>query len=112
MREYRRRCSSPRSSAVAYLAVNRSEEQRILKKLNFRVEWRARDLEAKIKLAGQSVVAAATDLATEERVDVEEFHQSPTDARKPNSTMADPAPSKIRTLAERRYARSSSTRGA
>jgi PAS domain S-box-containing protein len=60
---------------IAFLAVNRAEEQDVVRGLEYRVEWRARDLQAKINLAGQSLMATATDVATEPRVESREFYQ-------------------------------------
>ena len=60
---------------IAFLAVNRAEEQDVVRGLEFRVEWRARDLQAKINLAGQSLMATATDVATEPQVESHEFYQ-------------------------------------
>jgi PAS domain S-box-containing protein len=60
---------------IAFLVVNRAEERDVVRELEFRVEWRARDLQAKINLAAQSLMATATDVATEPRVEFEEFHQ-------------------------------------
>ena len=60
---------------IAFLSVNRAEEQDVVRGLEFRVEWRARDLQAKINLAGQSLMATATDVATEPRVESQEFYQ-------------------------------------
>jgi PAS domain S-box-containing protein len=62
-------------TVIAFLTVNRAEEQDVVRGLEFRVEWRAKDLQAKINLAGQSLMATATDVATEPRVDLQEFHQ-------------------------------------
>jgi len=62
-------------TVIAFLAVNRAEEQKVIRALDFRVEWRARDLQAKINLASQAVVATATDVMTEPRVESQEFHQ-------------------------------------
>jgi PAS domain S-box-containing protein len=62
-------------TVIGYLMTSRAEEQDVIRALEFRVEWRARDLQAKIKLAGQAMIATATDVATEPRVEFEEFHQ-------------------------------------
>jgi PAS domain S-box-containing protein len=62
-------------TVIAYLAVNRAEEQDVVRGLQFRVEWRARDIQAKVNLSGQSLLAIATDVATEPRVELHEFHQ-------------------------------------
>jgi PAS domain S-box-containing protein len=62
-------------TVIAFVAVNRAEEQDVVRGLEFRVDWRARDFQAKIDLAAQALVAAATDVATEPRVEFEEFHQ-------------------------------------
>jgi len=62
-------------TVIAFLVVNRAEEQDVVRALEFRVEWRARDLQAKINLTGQSLLATATDVATEPRVELQEFHQ-------------------------------------
>jgi hypothetical protein len=40
-------------TAVAFATINRADERRVVKTLELRVEWRAADLEAKIKLAGR-----------------------------------------------------------
>jgi len=60
---------------IAFVVVNRAEERDVVRGLEFRVEWRARDFQAKIKLAGQAVLATATDVMTEPRVESQEFHQ-------------------------------------
>lgn len=62
-------------TTIAYLTVSRAEERRVVKGLDFRVEWRAKDLRTKIRLADQALVATATDVATEPRVEIEEFQQ-------------------------------------
>ena len=62
-------------TVIAYLTTSRAEERDVIRALEFRVEWRARDLEAKINLAGQAVMATAIDAATEPRVEFQEFHQ-------------------------------------
>jgi PAS domain S-box-containing protein len=62
-------------TVIAFLAVNRAEEKDVVRALEFRVEWRARDLQAKINLTGQSLLATATDVATEPRVELQEFLQ-------------------------------------
>jgi PAS domain S-box-containing protein len=62
-------------TVIAYLTTSRAEEQDVIRALEFRVEWRARDLQAKIALAGQAVMATATDVATEPRVESQEFNQ-------------------------------------
>jgi PAS domain S-box-containing protein len=62
-------------TVIAFLAVNRAEEHDVVQGLEFRVDWRARDFQAKIDLAAQALVATATDVATEPRVEIEEFHQ-------------------------------------
>jgi PAS domain S-box-containing protein len=75
-------------TAAAFAMVNRAEEHRIVKMLQFRVEWRAADLAAKIKLAGEPVVATATDVATEPRVESEEFYQFTAAVAAPNRSIA------------------------
>jgi len=60
---------------LAFLAVSRAEERRVAKALEFRIEWRAKDLQTKIRLADQALVATATDIATEPRVEIDEFRQ-------------------------------------
>jgi PAS domain S-box-containing protein len=62
-------------TVIAFLTVSRAEEQDVVRALEFRVEWRAKDLQAKIKLANQAVMATATDVATEQRVEFQGFHQ-------------------------------------
>jgi CHASE1-domain containing sensor protein len=62
-------------TVIAYLTISRAEERAVIRALEFRVEWRAKDLQAKINLAGQAVMATATDVATEPRVEFQEFHQ-------------------------------------
>jgi PAS domain S-box-containing protein len=62
-------------TVIAFLTVHREEEHRLAKGLEFRVEWRAKDLRAKINLTAQALVATATDVTTEPRVEAEEFHQ-------------------------------------
>jgi PAS domain S-box-containing protein len=62
-------------TVIAFLTVNREEENDVVRGLEFRVDWRARDFQAKINLAAQAVVATATDVNTEPRVEFEEFHQ-------------------------------------
>jgi PAS domain S-box-containing protein len=62
-------------TVIAFLVVNRAEERDVVRGLGFRVEWRAKDFQAKINLAGQAVMATATDVATEPRVELQEFQQ-------------------------------------
>jgi PAS domain S-box-containing protein len=62
-------------TVIAFLTSSHAEEQDVIRALEFRVEWRARDFQAKINLAGQSLLATATDVATEPRVEPREFHQ-------------------------------------
>jgi len=62
-------------TTIAFLTVRRAEERRVVKALDFRVDWRAKDLRAKIDLTAQSLVGTATDVATEPRVEAEEFRQ-------------------------------------
>src|SRR5271155_1242399 len=44
---------------VAFLVASRAEERRVVKMLDFRVEWRAKDLRAKVNLAREALVATA-----------------------------------------------------
>jgi len=60
---------------IAFLTVHRAEERRVVKALDFRVDWRAKDLRAKINLTAQPLVGTATNVATEPRVEAEEFRQ-------------------------------------
>jgi PAS domain S-box-containing protein len=60
---------------IAFMAVNRTEEHDVVRGLEFGVDWRARDFKAKIDLAAQSLMATATDVATEPRVEIQEFLQ-------------------------------------
>jgi PAS domain S-box-containing protein len=62
-------------TVIAYLTAYRAEERDVIRELEFGVEWRARDLQAKINLAGQAVVATASDVATEPQVESQEFLQ-------------------------------------
>src|ERR1700722_5261300 len=62
-------------TAVAYVIVDRAEERDVANAFKFRAEWRAKDFQAKINLAGQAMLATATDVNTEPRVESEEFHQ-------------------------------------
>lgn len=60
---------------IAFLAVSRAEEQDVVRGLELRIDWRAKDLQAKINLSAQSLIATASDVATEGRIEFEEFHQ-------------------------------------
>jgi PAS domain S-box-containing protein len=62
-------------TVIGYVTISRAEDQNVIRALEFRVEWRAKDLQSKISLAGQAVLATATDVATESRVESREFHQ-------------------------------------
>jgi PAS domain S-box-containing protein len=62
-------------TVIAFLTAYRAEERDVIRELEFRVEWRARALQAKINLAGQAVLATASDVATEPRVEVQAFRQ-------------------------------------
>jgi PAS domain S-box-containing protein len=62
-------------TVIAFVTLQRDEEQDVLRALEFRVEWRAKDFQAKINLAGQAVVATASDVVTEPSVESPEFHQ-------------------------------------
>jgi PAS domain S-box-containing protein len=62
-------------TAAAYVTVSRAEDQDVAKGFEFRAEWRAKDLQAKINLAAQAIFATATDVTTKQRVEFEEFHQ-------------------------------------
>ena len=75
-------------TAVAYVTVNRAEDQDVAKGLEFRAEWRAKDLRAQISLAGQIMVATATEVTTEPRVDFEKFHQFTSAVAEGNKTIA------------------------
>src|SRR5580658_5540172 len=75
-------------TAIAFTMLRRTEELRVVRTLELRVRWRAADLEAKIKLAGQAVVATATDVATEPRVESEEFHQFTSAVAAPDRAIA------------------------
>jgi PAS domain S-box-containing protein len=73
---------------TAFLTVNREEERDVVRGLEFRVDWRARDFQAKIDLAAQALVATATDVATEPRVEFEEFHQFTSAVASENKSIA------------------------
>jgi len=60
---------------IAFLTVRREEERRVVKTLDFHVDWRAKDLRAKINLTAQPLVGTATDVATEPRIEAEKFSQ-------------------------------------
>jgi PAS domain S-box-containing protein len=60
-------------TALAFVTANRAEERRVVKKLEFRTEWRANDLQAKILLARKSQWATAIHVGSEPHVDAETF---------------------------------------
>jgi len=60
-------------TAGAFLTARRAEERRVVKVLELRVDWRAKDLQGKINFARQALVATAVRAAAEADVDVEEF---------------------------------------
>jgi PAS domain S-box-containing protein len=62
-------------TVTAFMAANRAEEARVLKKLEFRVEWRARDLESKLVLGRRALWATATYAASRPEFDAARFLQ-------------------------------------
>jgi PAS domain S-box-containing protein len=74
-------------TAVAFLTADRAEERRVQKGLEFRVEWRAKDLRGKISLAREALVATAIHAAAEPQIDVSEFHRFTGEAAASNSAI-------------------------
>ena len=62
-------------TAAAFLTANRAEERRVVRGLEFRVEWRSKDLKTKIRLAREALVATAIHAAAEPHIDVAEFYR-------------------------------------
>jgi PAS domain S-box-containing protein len=60
-------------TAVAFLMTNRAEEQRVVKGLEFRIEWRAKDLQAKVDLAREALLATAVHTGSDRQIDVADF---------------------------------------
>jgi signal transduction histidine kinase len=68
-------------SCVAFWAAERADHRRVLGILESRAEWRARDLEAKIRLSGNAVENVAIALAANPSLGPDEFHRIATRAR-------------------------------
>ncbi len=75
-------------TAISFMLVSRAEEHRVIDGFDFRVEWRAKDLQAKINLGSRAMVATASDVATEPRVEADEFHQFTNAVGAENSSIA------------------------
>jgi signal transduction histidine kinase/CheY-like chemotaxis protein len=68
-------------SCFAFWAAERADERRVRTALELRSEWRARDFEAKIRLAGEAVAVLAVAIAAGAPLDQEKFVQIATRAR-------------------------------
>ncbi|HWA47106.1 MAG TPA: hypothetical protein VG742_02475, partial [Dongiaceae bacterium] len=60
-------------SFLAFWSAQRADAERIANILEFRADWRTRDLEAKIRQSGGAVENVAIAMAAGLRFDVEEF---------------------------------------
>ena len=60
-------------TSVAFLIAHQAEERRVHKALQFRVEWRAKDLQTKISLGRDAILAAAIHAAAQPNIDFAEF---------------------------------------
>jgi signal transduction histidine kinase/ActR/RegA family two-component response regulator len=61
-------------SCLAFWFAEKADDQRVRTILEFRSEWRARDLEAKIRLAGNAVENVAIAMAANGSLDPAQFH--------------------------------------
>jgi PAS domain S-box-containing protein len=62
-------------TAIAFFIANRAEERRVLRVLELRVEWRVEDLQSKINLSREAIVATAIHAAAKPQIDVAQFHR-------------------------------------
>ncbi|HTV78066.1 MAG TPA: CHASE domain-containing protein [Steroidobacteraceae bacterium] len=60
---------------VAYFTLRRAEERRVIDELNLQADWQAQDLQSRIRLAGQPLIATVTDVETEPQLTAGEFRQ-------------------------------------
>jgi PAS domain S-box-containing protein len=60
---------------IAFLTANQAEELRVVRMLEFRTEWRAKDLEAKLVLGRRALWATATYAASRPEFDATRFLQ-------------------------------------
>lgn len=60
-------------SSLAFVAAERAEDRRVLSELQSRAEWRALDLAAKVRLAGNAVESVALAVAAEAPLDPDRF---------------------------------------
>ena len=67
-------------TGIAFLTTRQAEERRVHKWLEFRVDWRAKDLRGKINLAREALVATAIHAAAEPHIDVAEFYRFTSEA--------------------------------
>jgi PAS domain S-box-containing protein len=65
---------------IAFLIASRAEERRVHKGLEFRVEWRAKDLKTKLGLAREALVATAIREAVQPHVNPAEFDRFTSEA--------------------------------
>ena len=62
-------------SCIAFWMASRADERRVMTILEFRSEWRARDLEAKIRLSANAVENIAIAMAANESLGPDEFRR-------------------------------------
>jgi len=88
-------------TAIAFLTASRAEERRVQKGLEFRVEWRAKDLGTKIGLAREALMATAIHATAEAHIDPADFRRFTSEAAAGSRTVASIAWAKTVTRAER-----------
>jgi len=62
-------------SFLAFWSAQRADEERVRTILEFRADWRARDLEAKIRMSGNAVENVAIAMAATVALDAEQFRK-------------------------------------
>ena len=60
-------------SCLAYWIADRADERRVHNVLAFRAEWRARDIEAKVRLSGNAVESIAIGMTANPALDASQF---------------------------------------
>jgi signal transduction histidine kinase len=68
-------------SSLAFWVATEIDDRRIRNQLDFRSEWRARDIEAKVRLAGNAVDNIANSMAANPDLDAAQFDRIATRAR-------------------------------
>ena len=92
-------------SCLAFWFADRAEGRRVMETLEFRADWRVRDLQAKVRLAANPVENTAIALAANPAMTPEEFAQYQKDAvadakkRKPLSAEKPKTPRKTQPAA-------------